>query len=53
MFLEIVKKFDFVISGGSDFYGENKLEICIGVGKGNLKIDDEIFYVLESRVFKL
>jgi len=52
MLLEIAKKLDLAISGGSDFHGENKPEICIGVGKGNLKIDDEIFYMLESRVLK-
>jgi predicted metal-dependent phosphoesterase TrpH len=52
MLLEIAKKLDLAISGGSDFHGENKPEICIGVGKGNLKIDDEIFYILESRVLK-
>ncbi|WPX08063.1 PHP domain-containing protein [Anaerocellum danielii] len=52
MLLEIAKKLDLAISGGSDFHGENKPEIFIGVGKGNLKIDDEIFYMLESRVLK-
>ncbi len=52
LLLEIAKKLDLAISGGSDFHGENKPEICIGVGKGNLKIDDEIFYMLESRVLK-
>ena len=35
---ELLEKFDLKPSGGSDFHGENKPDIMLGVGKGNLKI---------------
>ncbi len=36
--LEIAKTFCILPSGGSDFHGENKPDIELGVGKGNLRI---------------
>ena len=36
--LEIVEKYKLLPSGGSDFHGENKPDIAVGVGRGNLKI---------------
>ena len=35
----IADAFSLLPSGGSDFHGENKPDIRIGVGKGNLRID--------------
>lgn len=35
---ELVEKYGLLPSGGSDFHGENKPDIDIGVGKGALKI---------------
>ncbi len=35
---KLARKFNLEISGGSDFHGNNKPEIDLGVGKGNLKI---------------
>ena len=40
--LEIAKKNNLYISGGSDFHGTPKPDIDIGVGKGNLQIPDII-----------
>ncbi len=34
---------DFLISGGSDFHGENKPDIKIRTGKGNLDISNKIY----------
>lgn len=34
----LAKEFDLLISGGSDFHGENKPYIHLGTGKGNLHI---------------
>ena len=34
----LADKFELKYSGGSDFHGENKPNIMLGVGKGNLKI---------------
>lgn len=35
---KIAKEFDLLLSGGSDFHGENKPDIKLGKGMGNLKI---------------
>ena len=39
--IELCDKFGLKYSGGSDFHGENKPDIRLGVGKGNLKIPYE------------
>lgn len=36
--IELCDKFGIKYSGGSDFHGENKPDIKLGVGKGNLQI---------------
>ena len=36
--LELAKCFGLLPSGGSDFHGDNKPDIFLGVGKGNLQI---------------
>lgn len=38
------KKNRFLISGGSDYHGDNNPQISMGTGKGNLKIPKEIVY---------
>lgn len=38
MSAELVEKYKLLPSGGSDFHGENKPDIAVGVGRGNLKI---------------
>jgi len=48
--LEIAKKLDFVVSGGSDFHGANKPDIEIGIGRGNLNIEVRILEELERKV---
>ena len=37
--LDFCKKNNYLISGGSDYHGKNKVNIEIAIGKGNLKID--------------
>jgi len=44
--LKYAKEFDLIVTGGSDFHGENKPDIKLGVGLGNLKIPDECYYNL-------
>lgn len=39
--IELCDKFGLKYSGGSDFHGENKPDIRLGVGKGNLNIPYE------------
>lgn len=36
--VELAEKFELKYSGGSDFHGENKPDIKLGIGKGNLEI---------------
>lgn len=36
--LHLAKRFDLLVSGGSDFHGAYKPEIAIGKGKGSLKV---------------
>lgn len=36
--VELADKFELKYSGGSDFHGERKPDIKLGIGKGNLKI---------------
>jgi predicted metal-dependent phosphoesterase TrpH len=38
---ELANKYELLYSGGSDFHGENKPDIALGVGKGNLVIPFE------------
>lgn len=40
--LEYAKKNNLYISGGSDYHGQKKPDIEIGVGKGNLSISEKI-----------
>ncbi len=39
--LDIAKKISILTSGGSDFHGENKPDIKLGVGRGNLGVPFE------------
>ncbi len=40
--LEFAEKHNLLICGGSDYHGDNKPDIKLGVGKGNLEIPDNI-----------
>ncbi|MFN0118382.1 MAG: PHP domain-containing protein [Elusimicrobiota bacterium] len=42
-------KYDFIRTGGSDFHGENKPQIKIGVGAGNFSVPDELLEPLLSK----
>ncbi len=39
----------FAISGGSDYHGKNKEGIFMGIGKGDLKIPDHIYFRLKEK----
>lgn len=43
-------RFNLAITGGSDFHGQNKPDIELGSGKGNLKIPEILLESLESRL---
>jgi len=44
--LKYAKEFDLIVTGGSDFHGENKPDIKLGRGFGNLRVPDECYYNL-------
>lgn len=46
--LRIANKYNLAISGGSDFHGENKPDIKLGIGLGNLKVPYKVLENLEK-----
>lgn len=49
--MEISEKYGLLKSGGSDFHGENKPDIRIGTGRGNLRIPYDYFTNIKSRLY--
>lgn len=45
---KFASEFDLLISGGSDFHGDNKPHIHLGTGRGNLQIPYEILAKIKS-----
>lgn len=45
---KLANKYDLLITGGSDFHGDNKPDIQIGTGRGNLKIPYSILEDLQD-----
>lgn len=44
----LARKYDLLITGGSDFHGSNKPSISLGVGKGDLSVPDSILPCLKA-----
>ena len=49
---KIADDFGLLYSGGSDFHGENKPGICMGRGKGDLRVPMEYLEKLKNRVIR-
>lgn len=47
-FLELAKRLDLLVTGGSDFHGTAKPGIQVGRGKGNLKVPDTLLAPLRQ-----
>lgn len=45
---ELAKKYNLLLTGGSDYHGANKPNISLGIGKGNLNIPYSILEKLEE-----
>ena len=45
-------RYDFLMTGGSDFHGANKPQIEIGSGRGNLKVPEKILDTLKEYLQK-
>ena len=43
---EIADRYSLLQSGGSDYHGASKPDVCLGTGKGNLDIQDTLYYDL-------
>ena len=43
---EIADRYSLLQSGGSDYHGAAKPDVCLGTGKGNLDIQDTLYYDL-------
>jgi predicted metal-dependent phosphoesterase TrpH len=53
LYLEIAKELDLIVSGGSDFHGENKPTISLGTGKqGNLNLPYAVLEQMRERTAK-
>jgi len=48
--MKIVDEFGFIISGGTDFHGDNKPSIKLGIGYGNMAIPYELLQEMKRRV---
>jgi len=48
-FLELARKYDLAVTGGSDFHGAVKPKIRLGVGPGNLNIPKSVLDDLRNR----
>ncbi len=46
---QLARDYDLVPSGGSDFHGDNKPEISLGTGRGNLRIPYSVLEQLRER----
>jgi len=46
--LDLAQKLDLLVTGGSDFHGENKPEIALGKGKGGLFVPEEVYWRLRE-----
>lgn len=49
---KLADEFHLIKSGGSDFHGENKPEIKMGSGKGNLNIPYSVYENLKEDLTK-
>ena len=50
---EAAAQYDLIISGGSDFHGENRPNVVIGFGAGGLRVPEELFYKIKSKKYGL
>ena len=46
------KKYDLMLSGGSDYHGKNKPLISLGSGMGGLKVDSSLLVPMQEYLKK-
>ena len=47
-YLDIAKRLDLLVTGGSDFHGVTKPDIEVGTGRGNLKVPEKLLEPLKK-----
>ena len=47
-YLEIAKRLDLLVTGGSDFHGITKPDIAVGTGRGSLKVPEKLLEHLKQ-----
>ena len=45
----LARRFDLVATGGSDYHGAPKPDLCVGTGRGDLRVANEVLGLLEER----
>lgn len=50
-YLNIAKRLDLLVTGGSDFHGVTKPDIDVGVGRGGLKVPEKLLDPLKKAAF--
>jgi predicted metal-dependent phosphoesterase TrpH len=50
-YLNIAKRLDLLVTGGSDFHGVTKPDIEVGVGRGGLKVPEQLLDPLKKAAF--
>jgi hypothetical protein len=48
-FVTLAKRLDMIVTGGSDYHGQHKPGLRLGVGRGGLKVPDDCLDQLEAR----
>lgn len=51
-YLDLAKKLDLLVTGGSDFHGLTKPDIEVGIGRGGLKVPEKLLGPLKKAAFK-
>jgi predicted metal-dependent phosphoesterase TrpH len=49
--LELARKHRLAVTGGSDYHGENKENVALGMGRGNMRVPLSLLDDLERRFF--
>lgn len=52
-YLELARRLDLLITGGSDFHGITKPDIDVGIGRGNLKVNPRLLAPLKDAAARL
>lgn len=47
---ELAKRYDLLLSGGSDYHGSNKPGLMLGTGFGELRVTEDVLNNLEKRI---